>query len=91
MIEKLDIFNASSLLYGWARIKLYNEEFLDKVAEEIIKKHKEGIFFSEKEIAEVVNILYFHKFQIYSSYRAALSDLHYINKEFYAILHDQIV
>lgn len=35
MIERMDLLSASSLLMGWGRAYLRNEELLERVAEEI--------------------------------------------------------
>jgi hypothetical protein len=40
MIFRMDILNCSSLLMGWGRSYMRNEQMLERVAEEIANKHK---------------------------------------------------
>jgi hypothetical protein len=57
MIQRLDLLNCSSLLMAWGRSFMRNEEMLDRVAEEILNKHKQKIFYEEGALAELVNIM----------------------------------
>jgi hypothetical protein len=40
MLPRMDILNCSSLLMGWGRSYMQNPEMLDRVAEEVVNKHK---------------------------------------------------
>lgn len=40
MLDRLDILNASTLLMGWGRAYIRNEEMLKKVSNEISQKLK---------------------------------------------------
>ena len=57
MIQRLDLLNCSSLLMAWGRSYMRNDEMLDRVAEEILNKHKQKIFYEEGALAELVNIM----------------------------------
>lgn len=57
MLPRMDILNCSSLLMGWGRSYMQNQEMLDRVAEEIINKHKQKLFYEEGALAEVSNIM----------------------------------
>ena len=57
MIQRLDLLNCSSLLMAWGRSFMRNDEMLDRVAEEILNKHKQKIFYEEGALAELVNIM----------------------------------
>ena len=57
MLPRMDILNCSSLLMGWGRCQMYNQDMLDRVAEEIMNKHKQKLFYEEGAIAEVTNIM----------------------------------
>lgn len=57
MIERMDLLNCSSLLMSWGRCRLRNEELLKAVAEEILVKHRQKLFYEEGAIAEVTNIM----------------------------------
>ena len=53
----MDILNCSSLLMGWGRSQMFNPEMMDRVAEEIMNKHKQKLFYEEGALAEVTNIM----------------------------------
>lgn len=57
MLPRMDILNCSSLLMAWGRSYLQNEEMIERVAEEIINKHKQKLFYEEGALAEVANIM----------------------------------
>ena len=57
MIQRLDLLNCSSLLMAWGRSFMRNDEMLDRVAEEILNKHKQKIFYEEGALSELVNIM----------------------------------
>jgi hypothetical protein len=57
MLDRLDIVNASTLLMGWGRSYMNNDEMLKKLANEIIKKDKQKVFFEEGAVSEVANIM----------------------------------
>lgn len=57
MLPRLDVLNCSNLLMAWARVGLYSPELLDKIAEEIMAKHKEKLFYEEGAYPEVSNIM----------------------------------
>lgn len=57
MIDRMDILNASTLLMGLARAQIYNDDIIDPIAKEILKKNQEGIFFEKDSVQESVNIL----------------------------------
>lgn len=57
MIERMDLLNCSSLLMGWGRSYMRNEELLQAVADEILAKHKQKLFYEEGALAEVANIM----------------------------------
>ena len=40
MIERMDILNASNMLMAWSNSFMRDEEMLDKVAAEIVAKHR---------------------------------------------------
>lgn len=40
MLDRMDILNASILLMAWGRSFMNNQEMLDRVANDIISKHK---------------------------------------------------
>jgi len=42
---------------AWGRSYMTNEEMLDRVAEEIVSKHKQKLFYEEGALPEVVNIM----------------------------------
>jgi hypothetical protein len=44
-------------MMAWGRSYMRNEEMLDRVAEEILNKHKQKIFYEEGALAELVNIM----------------------------------
>ena len=57
MLPRMDILNCSSLLMGWGRSYMQNPDMLDRVAEEILNKHKQKLFYEEGSLAEVSNIM----------------------------------
>ena len=57
MLPRMDILNCSSLLMGWGRSFMQNPDMLDRVAEEIVNKHKQKLFYEEGALAEVSNIM----------------------------------
>jgi hypothetical protein len=57
MLPRMDILNCSSLLMAWGRSYMQNEEMIERVAEEIINKHKQKLFYEEGALAEVSNIM----------------------------------
>ncbi len=57
MIQRMDLLNCSSLLMAWGRSYMTNEEMMDRVAEEIVNKHKQKLFYEEGALPEVVNIM----------------------------------
>jgi len=42
---------------GWGRSQMFNPEMMDRVAEEIMNKHKQKLFYEEGALAEVTNIM----------------------------------
>lgn len=57
MRDRLDLLSCSTIALGWARSYMYNQDLLDQMADQIISKHKEGIFMEEGAESEVANIL----------------------------------
>ncbi|CDW83553.1 UNKNOWN [Stylonychia lemnae] len=75
MLDRMDILQASVLLMSWGRAFIDNGEMLDKVANDIINKHKQKLFYEDGAISEIVNII------------MALSDLRYKNEKLFEIMH----
>ena len=44
-------------MMGWSRAQMFNQDLLQQMSEQIIKKHQDGIFFEEGNESEVANIL----------------------------------
>lgn len=57
MLDRMDILNASVLLMAWGRVFLENQEMMDRVAQDILQKHKEKIFYEAEATSEIVNII----------------------------------
>ena len=57
MLDRMDILNASVLLMAWGRASLRNQEMMDKVANDILAKHQQKLFYEDGAIAEIVNIM----------------------------------
>ncbi len=56
-MERMDILNASTLILGWAKSQYSNTGMIDLVANEIIAKAREKLFFEEDTVKEVANIM----------------------------------
>ena len=58
MLDRMDILNCSSLLMSWGRAYVRDENLLQAVADDIISKHRQKLFYEEGALAEVTNIMY---------------------------------
>eukprot|EP00347_Sterkiella_histriomuscorum_P024337 403331476 len=75
MLDRMDILNASVLLMAWGRSFMNNQEMIDRVAQDIINKHKQKLFYEDEATSEIVNII------------VGLSDLRYRNDELMNVIH----
>jgi hypothetical protein len=57
MLERMDLLNCSSLLMSWGRSYVRDEDMLQAVADEIIAKHRQKLFYEEGALAEITNIM----------------------------------
>lgn len=57
MLERMDLLACSSLLMSWARARLRDEQLLAAVADEILAKHRQKLFYEEGALAEVTNVM----------------------------------
>lgn len=79
MRDRLDLLTVSTFALGWARGNMYNQDLLEQMADQVLKKHKEGIFFEEGSESEVSNIL------------NGISQLGYRNEELSEALYEMLV
>lgn len=94
MLDRMDILNASVLLMAWGRAGMNNQEMLDRVANDIITKHGQKLFYESEATSEIVNIMYLIKSQYTFlsiltpfAYSIGLSELRYRNEELFAVIH----
>lgn len=79
MLLRMDLLNCSSLLMGWGRCQMQNEELLTQVTEEVLSKHRQKIFYEEGALAEVANIIF------------SLQELHYRHDKLLDVLHSYVM